>query len=237
MVFPRRAWDQVRMSYNVTLCYLCFLLFTLKFPVPTKPTPTGDREGVTTTSRSLLVRVKDNERQAWDRLVTLYAPLVYHWCQKLDVSPDDAPDVVQEVFKSVAQRIESFRKERSQDTFRGWLRVITRNKAIDHYRRLGKQATAAGGTEAQHRLAAVAAPNFDDDADDPADKHLLFHQALEQIRADFQPKTWQAFWRVVVEDRTPAEAAVELDMTAGAIRVAKCRVLQRLREELGDLLD
>jgi len=193
-------------------------------------------ESVTSTSRSLIVRLKHNEGDAWNRMVSLYAPLVYHWCQKLDVSPDDAQDVVQEVFKSVAQRIEDFRKDRPQDTFRGWLRVITRHKAIDHYRRSSKQATAAGGTEAQHRLAEFPAPELgDDDADDRTAQNLLFHQALRLIRENFQPQTWQAFWRVVVDDCTPAEAAAELSMTAGAVRVAKCRVLQRLREELCDL--
>jgi RNA polymerase sigma-70 factor (ECF subfamily) len=37
-----------------------------------------------------------------------------------------------------------------------------------------------------------------------------------------------------VEGRTPRDVAAELAMTSGAVRVAKSRVLQRLREELGD---
>ncbi len=197
------------------------------------------RQGVTSTSRSLLVRVKDNDLQAWDRLVTLYTPLVFHWCQKLDVAGDDMPDVVQEVFKSVAEHIEDFQKDRPQDTFRGWLRVITRNKAIDHYRRRAKQFQAAGGTEAMHRLAQQPGPEphqDDDDSDDHEAQNVLFHQALEVIRGDFQERTWRAFWRVVVDERTPGEAADELQMSPGAVRVAKCRVLQRLRQDLGDLL-
>ena len=204
-----------------------------------QPSNSGRRsERVTSTSRSPIVRVKHKARDAWERRVTLYAPLVYYWCQKLDVSPDDAPDIVQEVFKSVAQRIEDFRKDRPQDTFRGWLRVITRHKAIDHYRRAGKQATAAGGTEAQHRLAEVPAPEFEeDDSDDRTTHNMLFHQALSLIRDNFQPQTWQAFWCVVVDDRTPADVAQELNMSTGAVRVAKCRVLQRLRQELGEFLE
>lgn len=198
----------------------------------------GRSHDVTSTSRSLLVRLKDNDGASWDRLVTLYTPLVYHWCQKLDLPRDDMPDVVQEVFKSVAEHISSFQKERPQDTFRGWLRVITRNKVIDHYRRTGKDAKAAGGTEALQRLAALPAPqSCEDQADDRQVRNILFHQALKLIRGDFQERTWQAFVRVVVDDRTPAEVAEELQTSAGAVRVAKCRVLQRLRQELGELLD
>ena len=33
------------------------------------------------------------------------------------------------------------------------------------------------------------------------------------------------------------DVADELGMTPGAVRVAKCRVLQRLREELGDVIE
>jgi DNA-directed RNA polymerase specialized sigma24 family protein len=55
------------------------------------------------------------------------------------------------------------------------------------------------------------------------------------IRNEFEERTWQALWRTTVDGRSPAEVAGELNMTAGAVRVAKSRVLRRLRQELGDL--
>jgi RNA polymerase sigma-70 factor (ECF subfamily) len=62
----------------------------------------------------------------------------------------------------------------------------------------------------------------------------LFSRALELIRAEFQERTWRAFWRVVVEGQSPQVIAQELNMSPGAVRVAKSRVLHRLRLELGD---
>lgn len=197
-------------------------------------------KSVTSTSRSMIVRLKDNDEHAWDRLVSLYTPLVYHWCQKLDLSRDDIPDVVQEVFQSVSAHIAKFRKDRPQDTFRGWLRTITRNKAIDHFRRRKKQDRAVGGSEALHQMAALPDGEVPDEEENAAEEHesrsILFHQALEAIRGEFQEKTWKAFWRVAVDDCTPTEVAAELEMKPGAVRVAKCRVLQRLRRDFGDLL-
>ncbi len=200
--------------------------------------------GVASTSRSLLVRVKDDESEAWDRLVSLYAPLVYHWCRRLNLADSDVPDVAQEVFKAVSQNIDRFRKSRPSDTFRGWLRTITRSKAMDNFRRQGRDvAQAAGGSEARERLAGVpesALESLDeepgDNSDDDGSGQLLLHQALELIRNDFHERTWQAFWRIVVDNCSPAEVAKELDMKPGAVRVAKCRVLQRLRQDLGELL-
>src|SRR5262249_20637092 len=109
----------------------------------------------TATSRSLLERVKADDPAAWDRLVGLYAPLVYRWCRRWDLPDQEIADVFQDVFQAVAAHIGGFRRERPQDTFRGWLRTITQNKVRDHFRRQGREpgGAGAGGTEAQLRLA------------------------------------------------------------------------------------
>jgi RNA polymerase sigma-70 factor (ECF subfamily) len=197
------------------------------------------------TSRSLLVRLRDDDPAAWERLVTLYSPLVYYWCGKMNLPDQDMADVFQEVFQSVATHINDFRKDRPGDTFRGWLRTITRSKVYDHYRRQTRQPNAAGGTEAQIRFSQMPADDSSDET--PSDStnesseeeiyNDLFLRALNLIRDNFAEHTWQAFWRVVVDGRTPNEVAEELEMRPGTVRVAKSRVLHRLRKELGELLD
>src|SRR5581483_5856393 len=107
------------------------------------------------TSPSLLDRARQNVPGAWERLVELYAPLVYHWCKRGGLSAEDGADVFQDVFRAVAEHLADFRRDRPGDTFRGWLRTITRNKIRDHYRRVAGQPRAAGGTDAQLRLSDV----------------------------------------------------------------------------------
>src|SRR5437879_4069636 len=121
-------------------------------------TPSADA-----TSPSLLDRARQNAPGAWDRLVERYAPLVYHWCWRGNLGPEDAADVFQDVFRAVAEHLVDFRRDRPGDTFRGWLRTITRNKIRDHFRRLDGEARAAGGTDAQLRLHDLPAPPADDD--------------------------------------------------------------------------
>ena len=199
----------------------------------------GSSRGVTSTSRSWLARLREDESAAWDRLVDLYSPLVYFWCRKLNLAEQDMPDVFQEVFQSVASHIRDFRKERPSDTFRGWLRTITRNKVNDHFRRQVKQPQAAGGTEARIRFSQHPAPEETDSGDSNDDRahRELYHRALSLIREDFEPRTWKAFWRVVVDGQSPKDVGEELNMRPGTVRVAKSRVLQRLRQELGDVLE
>ena len=56
------------------------------------------------------------------------------------------------------------------------------------------------------------------------------------MRAEFESKTWQAFWRVTVDGLATASAAAELGLSGPAVRMAKSRVLRRLREEVGELI-
>jgi RNA polymerase sigma-70 factor, ECF subfamily len=197
----------------------------------------------TSTSQSLLVRLKAGQPAAWERLTELYAPLVYRWCRAMGLAEQDVPDVFQQVFQSVASHVQGFRRDRPGDTFRHWLRAITRNKVRDHFRRNARQAQAAGGTDAQIYFAQLAAPpagpgeaDERDVGDEEAETAQLLRGALEQIRQQVHPQTWQAFWKVVVEGKTPEEVGEELAMRPGTVRVAKSRVLSRLRSELGEFL-
>src|SRR5262245_3272794 len=173
----------------------------------------ADDRAATSTSRSLLARLHANEPAAWDRLIALYAPLVWHWCRKMALPQQDVADVFQEVFKAVALHIATFRRDRPKDTFRGWLRTITKNKVRDHFRARERQPNAAGGTEAKMLLAQI--PDAVDD-DDPVDENVveqqLFHRALALIQSEFEESTWRAFWGVVVDGRAPQEVAEGLGM-------------------------
>jgi RNA polymerase sigma-70 factor (ECF subfamily) len=199
--------------------------------------PDGGSQRSSATSRSLLARVQADEPDAWERLVRLYAPLVLRWCRCKGLQEPDIADIFQEVFQAVLVHVGGFRKERKGDTFRGWLRRITQNKLRDHYRRLGREAQAAGGSSAQERLGQLPQPpaGEDDPLTGDEGERELFARALALIRGEFEERTWSAFWRTAVEGRAAGDVAAELSMSPGAVRVAKSRVLHRLRAELGDL--
>ncbi len=192
---------------------------------------------VSTTSLSLLARAQAQQSGAWERLVELYGPLVYYWCRQCRLPDADIGDVFQDVFQAVAVHLSRFRRDHAGDTFRGWLRTITRNKIRDYFRDRRDRPAAAGGSEFQQQLQQVADPLLpDDDPSEAGVKRRQLLQALEWITGDFEPRTWQAFWQVQIEGRDTGDVAGELHMTPAAVRKAKYRVLQRLREELKDLL-
>jgi RNA polymerase sigma-70 factor (ECF subfamily) len=111
-------------------------------------TPGPDQGGRGTspqTSLSLLYRARAREQTAWDRLFYLYRPLVLYWCARWGVRHEDADDVVQEVFREVSDSLPTFEEGRPGATFRGWLRGVTRNRLLMHFRQAGKHAPGRAG--------------------------------------------------------------------------------------------
>lgn len=189
------------------------------------------------TSLTLLERLRANEPDAWDRLVGLYTPLVRYWCLRGGLQTSDADDIVQDVCRSALSGLADFRRDRPGDTFRGWLRVITRNALALHFRNQAKLLPVDGG-EASVRLEDVADPRVELPDDDPQTELLgLYSRALELVRSEFEDRTWQMFWQAVVDDRPTADIAAHFGVSSVAVRKAKSRVLLRLRQEIGDLID
>ncbi len=186
------------------------------------------------TSSSLLERVKTQDPDAWRRMCALYGPQIYGCCRRAGLQQSDAADISQEVFRTVAAKIASFQLGRPGG-FRTWLRVITRNKIGDHLRLWRSEARGKGGTSAHDELQQIAESSVSFSAMDmDAQDNLLPHRALDLIRGEFAERTWQAFWLVVAEERSPAEVAQQLGMTLAAVYMAKSRVLGRLRQELDE---
>jgi RNA polymerase sigma-70 factor (ECF subfamily) len=186
------------------------------------------------TSLTLLERARNQDQDAWRRLVLLYGPLVDRWCAYRGVRGQDAEDVRQEVFRAVATGLDTFRRDRPGDTFRGWLRAITRFKILDHFRGRRDAPAAQGGTDAHREFQQLAEQDLPEDTQE--DLGGLYRRALELVRGEFEAKTWEAFWRAAVDGHAPATIAEDLGVTPAAVRKAKSRVLLRLRQEIGDLI-
>ena len=197
------------------------------------------------TSLTLLQRLRDNEPEAWRTMVQLYTPLIYHWCARGGVRGADAEDVVQEVFRAAAASLDKFRREREGDSFRAWLRGITRNMLLVHFRRASRQPQASGDSGVLAQLEAVVDPaattspeaaTDSAEEDPPSELEALRRRALELVRGQVAERTWRAFWLTAIEGHDSAEVAASLEVSATTVRMAKSRVLHRLKEQFGELI-
>lgn len=188
------------------------------------------------TSLSLLERVRQNEPEAWRRFVRLYGGMVYGWARRLQLQEADAADVMQDVFQAVYRSLPQFRPEVS-GSFRGWLWTITLNKTRDLIRTRRRRPETPGGEAIQQQLLSLPDPVEGDIFPEQATLGAsLLKRAAELIRDEFDPKSWVCFERMVIGGQPAAEVAGDLEMTVGAVRQAKYRVLRYLRTFCGEFL-
>ncbi len=183
---------------------------------------------------SLVNRIRDlADESAWSELLELYAPLVLAYLRRRGLQEADAADVAQEALQAVSMYIRKLDYDRSRGTFRGWLLQITRNKLNDWYARRNREVQGSGDTVVLQQVYQV--PANDEDSWNALHAWQTFQWAAERARPDFRESTWQAFWRTSVEHESPASVAASLGMTSGAVHIAKCRVLARIREVIADI--
>lgn len=192
---------------------------------------------MTRTPVSLLQRLRSApDEHTWGRFVELYAPVVYRWLRgHFQLREADAEDVAQEVLLTVVREMPGFRYD-PKGSFRGWLFRIVHHRVQRLIRE--RKLVVLDPEELQRKLHQMQ------DGDSPLARRwqqehdsMVLSRALKLIRPEFEDPTWQAFWRSVVDCQTPRQTARELGITPNAARIAKCRVLRRLRQEIEGLLE
>jgi len=184
-----------------------------------------------TTRASLLFRLRDrHDHEAWVEFASLYEPVVYRLLRRHGLQDADAREVMQDLLLAVSRSIDRWDPAKERGSFRGWLRQVTRNLVINWLKQRERRPVATGGSDLQSLLENLPAESGAETvAFDQELRRAIFQRAAEQVRGDVRPATWQAFWETAVTGTSPADAAQKLGMSAGAVRVAKCRVLARLQ--------
>lgn len=192
------------------------------------------------TSMTLLGKIQVGDGAAWNRFTMLYGPMVRYWCKRWGVAAEDFDDVSQEVWMALGPNLSGFRPAPGQ-SFRAWLRGVTHHKSQDWHKRRSRQvAEARGGLDAAGELEQIKDRVDDFETvlpEEIAENHSLYRRALLLIQGEFEAKTWSAFVAATLETKTAAEVGAAHGMSAAAVRMARSRVIRRLREQLGDLLD
>ncbi len=189
------------------------------------------------TRASLLLRLRDSQdHAAWIEFVSIYEPVVYRLLRRHGLQDADAREVMQELFLAVSRSVDRWDPDRQRGSFRGWLRRVARNLVINWLKQRDRRPQTPGGANLQALLDVLPASDGPETAEfDRELRRALFHRAAEKVREEVQATTWQAFWETAIVGTSPADAALKLEMTVGAVRVAKCRVLARLQATVAEM--
>ena len=188
------------------------------------------------TRSSLIAGLKGLSSERWTNFVLVYSPLLKFWILRKGVSETSVDDVLQESLQSICTGIGNFQRDAAKGKFRGWLRTIVERRVVDHFR--DKPIELATSPQALANVPTVAQKDPDMLDHEQYILEEIRARALELVRQSTTDKTWQMFWLSTVEQVPSADIAMQFGVSSAAVRVAKQRVLQRLRnlmiEDLGN---
>ncbi|MDB5390591.1 MAG: polymerase sigma factor, sigma-70 family [Planctomycetaceae bacterium] len=186
------------------------------------------------TRPSLLLRLKDaRDQQAWTEFYEIYQPLIVRLVSQRGLQDIDAREVAQEVLVAVSRAISRWESDPERGSFRGWLSRIARNLVVNFLIRQARHPRASGDSNMARCLDELPAPEGSESClFDLEYRRQIFLWATSEIQAEFREKPWKAFWQTSVEGRDMAQVAQELGMSAGALYVARSRIMKRLREKI-----
>ncbi len=186
------------------------------------------------TRLSLLLRIRDlNDAEAWNRFVDLYGPYVARWCQAMGLQEADTADTTQAVLVKLMSVMQSWKLDSAKGSFRGWLRRVTHNVAIDLHR--GWKERASGDSDILQGLAQLSDNSFEETlwkSVETAYQQELLSMASEQVQLRVQPQTWAAYHLSCVDNMSAKDVATKLQIAIGEVYVARSRVLKMLKSEV-----
>jgi RNA polymerase sigma-70 factor, ECF subfamily len=181
----------------------------------------ADRPGAHETVEALVRASQAGSREAFGALYERFAGYV-HAILIVRLPPQDAPDLIQDIFLSAFERLRSLREPAA---FAGWIATIARNRATDFLRQRPMTVTDESGQPAgapPDPPARVAAP----------DVRLDAARALAEIRR--LPDAYRETLVLrLVEGLTGPEIAALTGLTPDSVRVNLHRGFKLLRERLG----
>lgn len=185
------------------------------------------------TRLSLLARLRNPaDRDAWSEFSEVYRPIIIRIAQTRGLQLADAEDLAQQVLLAVSGAIERFEADSKQAKFRTWLRRIAENAILNALARVAPDKAA--GSDLAHWLLEHTAAREGPDSDllQLEFRREIFNWAARQIRDEFAPSTWRAFWLTAVEGFSIEQVCEELQKSHGSVYAARSRVMKRLREKV-----
>src|SRR6266516_1128600 len=194
------------------------------------------------TRATLIDRLKDwQDQSTWQEFFDTYWKLIYGVARKAGLTDAEAQDVVQETMFSVARHMPNFKYDPAIGSFKAWLLNMTRWRIVDQLRERQPShphyASAGGATTGTATIEKVADPaSLDlDKVWDAEWERALLDAAFVRVKAHLDPQKYQIFDFYVNKGWAAEKVAAAFEVSVDQVYLAKHRVTEMIKEEVGRL--
>ena len=189
------------------------------------------------TRASLILRLPSvRDAAAWREFTQIYEPFVYRFARRKGLQHADACELTQEVFLAVARAIGRYEIDEERAQFRTWLFRIARNCLLKQWSKQRRAAVVLESGVWRQISDSLEEGAIDIQAEDFLEyRREVLGYALGRVRRVVKTLTWEAFRLTAFEQLSVDAAAEKLQVSRGAVYVARSRVISRLRDEVSRL--
>lgn len=184
-----------------------------------------------TTRKTLLSKIRACDTIGWQEFYEIYKIPIVAMTNKYGWDSADTPDLIQQVMLAVFNNGKFSYDPEKGTKFRAWLGTITRNKMNDMFRKKCRKD--------KNTIPVSRKDKEDSDMDIPVDefekkwaaeyaKHV-FAQAMEQLKLEVEPATYQAFEMLTIQGASASEVADATGISVDNIYLLKNRCINRLK--------
>lgn len=186
------------------------------------------------TQESQLSNWSNNE--SWNLFFTQFSDYLKSLAYSYKLPPQDADDVVQEVFILMADYFRNNKFDSNKGNIYSWVTRLAKWRMVDIIRRNQRQNKhLTSGDE----LLMEMQPDESQDSEIMFEKEYqqkLFLQALKNIGRSHKNKDYMIFYDMHFNDLNNEELINKYKISSGAIYISKHRMIKKLKEEINHIL-
>ncbi len=170
------------------------------------------------------------DQEAFAQLFKRYRRYVYTIAYKITMHEDDALDVTQNVFLTLAEKLGAYE---GRGTFRAWLAAVAARQAYSHQRRAGHERQRVVEPRVMEELQHVVSV----EGKGKNDPRLAFEteerlRLVDEAMVALSPQQRAILTLRLKEGMRPAEIAERLGIAAKQVRSQLHRAIKKIREVL-----
>lgn len=187
-----------------------------------------------TTTTTLLKGLFDAQNHAvWQEFHTRYYPIILSVARRLGMAEEDAADVAQETLTKFLLEYRDGKYDRERGRLRSWIIGIAKYRVADINRAKARQRMRRG-------LSAIENLPGDNEMEQLWEEECrqeILRQAMSRLKGEtrFDARTIRAFEELTLQQKPPAQVALEQGMSVDAVYKAKQRCLDQLKLIIAEL--
>lgn len=191
----------------------------------------------TITSSFMLERLKDpSDRSIWEQFVERYRPVVIRCARRFGLKEEDAQDAAQHTLMAFFTAYRDGKYDKEKGRLRHWLFGIARHWILNVFdKRHNREVSIPTQTDQTGFFARIPGDDRLEEIWEHEWRETTLEHCLQQVRQEFDAKTFRAFELFAHEGLPAKDVAEQLGMTSNAVFIAKHRILKRIRELLPEI--